>query len=124
MSEAPTAIVCDDAPGFRALMTALLEEAGLRVVGDCGTWAEAERLAPGIDAVVVDLWMPEIDIDALHRIRAACPSATIAVVTALGLEDAAARIGDVGIDLLLAKFAPPVEVAGAIAAHCRARAAC
>jgi DNA-binding NarL/FixJ family response regulator len=121
VSEAPTAIVCDDAPGFRALLTALLEEAGLRVVGDCGTWAEAERLAPGADAVVVDLWMPELDIAALARIRACAPDATLAVVTALGLEDAAARIGDVGIDLLLGKFAPPAEVAGAIATHCRGR---
>src|SRR4051794_37733673 len=116
-AEAPTAIVCDDAPGFRALMTALLEEAGLRVVGDGATWADAERLAvPGVDAVVVDLWMPEIDLDALARVRAAVPKATLAIVTALGLEDAARRVGHLGADLLLAKFAPPAEVVGAIVA--------
>jgi DNA-binding NarL/FixJ family response regulator len=123
VSEAPTAIVCDDAPGFRALMSALLGEAGLRVVGDGATWAEAERLAPGCDAVVVDLWMPEIDVAALVRVRAAAPDATLAVVTALALDDAAARIADAGVDLLLAKSTPPTEVAGAIAAHCRGRAA-
>ena len=121
--EAPTAVVCDDAPGFRALMTALLEESGLRVIGDCGTWAEAECLAPGVDVVVVDLWMPELDMAALARVRASVPDATLAVVTALSLDDAARHVADIGVDLLLAKFAPPAEVAGAIVAHCRARSA-
>lgn len=123
--EAPTAVVCDDAPGFRALMTALLEEAGLDVVGDGATWEEAERLAPGKDVVVVDLWMPELDMAALARVRASVPDATLAVVTALSLEDAARHVADIGVDLLLAKFAPPTEVAGAIVAHYRSRpAAC
>src|SRR3954454_9312909 len=102
-------------------MSALLEEAGLNVVGDAATWADAERLAPGVDAVVVDLWMPEFDIAALGRVRAAAPDATLAVVTALALNDAAQRIADVRVDLLLAKIAPPAEVAGAIATHCRGR---
>lgn len=116
-----TAVVCDDAPGFRALLTALLEEAGLRVVGDGATWAEAERLAPGADAVVVDLWMPEVDVAALIRVRAAAPAATLAVVTALPVDDAARRVADAGVDLVLAKSAPPVEIASAISAHCRGR---
>ena len=36
-----------------------------------------------------------------------------------------AVVADIGVDLLLAKFAPPTEVAGAIVAHYRSRpAAC
>jgi DNA-binding NarL/FixJ family response regulator len=65
--------------------------------------------------------MPEIDIAALGRIRAAVPDATLAVVTALGPDDAAQRVAGVAIDLLLAKSTPPVEVAAAIAAHARSR---
>jgi DNA-binding NarL/FixJ family response regulator len=111
----PTAIVCDDAPGFRALMSALLADAGLEVVGEADTWAEAERLAPGVDAILIDLWMPEIDIDALARVRASAPAAMLAVVTALAPAEATERIAAVEVDLLLQKSAPPTEIAAAIA---------
>jgi len=116
MSEGgPTAIVCDDAPGFRALMKALLSDAGLQVVGEADSWAEAERLAPGVDAILVDLWMPVVDIDALGRIRAAAPNATLAVVTALALPAAQAHIAPVDVDMLLLKSTPPTQIAAAIA---------
>jgi DNA-binding NarL/FixJ family response regulator len=111
----PTAIVCDDAPGFRALMTAMLSDAGLNVVGEAATWEETESLAPGIDAILVDLWMPEFDLEALARVRAAAPDATLAVVTALSLTDAAARIATVEVDLLLGKSSPPTQIAAAVA---------
>lgn len=116
-----TAIVCDDAPGFRTLMAALLEEAGLAVVGRGETWRDAERLAPGADAIVVDLWMPELELDALARVRSGSPRATLAVVTALGLAEARARVAGCGVDLVLAKTDPPAQVAGAIAEHVRGR---
>jgi CheY-like chemotaxis protein len=115
--DGPTAIVCDDAPGFRALMSALLTDAGLRVVAEAGTWPDAERLAPGVDAILVDLWMPEIDIDALARVRVAAPDSTLAVVTALGLDQARTLIAPVAVDILLAKTSPPTQIATAIAQH-------
>jgi DNA-binding NarL/FixJ family response regulator len=110
------AIVCDDADGFRALLSALLDEAGLDVAGAGATWADAERLAPDADVVVVDLWMPEFDRAALDRVRAAAPRSTLVVVTALGLDEARARIAGAGVDLLLSKSAPPAQTAAAIAA--------
>ena len=116
-------ILCDDAPGFRALMIALLTEAGLEVAGQGETWEDAERLAPGADVVVVDLWMPELDIPALGRVRACAPGASLVVVTALAAGAAAEHVAPVTIDLLLSKSAPPVETAAAIAAHARARSA-
>jgi CheY-like chemotaxis protein len=114
---APRAIVCDDAPGFRTLMSALLVDAGLAVVDLGETWADAERLAEHADAVVVDLWMPEFDAAALARVRAIAPAATLAVVTALPPSRAREQIGAIPVDLLLAKSAPPAEVAAAIARH-------
>jgi DNA-binding NarL/FixJ family response regulator len=111
----PTAIVCDDAPGFRALMTAMLSDAGLNVIGEAATWEETERLAPGVDAILVDLWMPEFDLEALARVRASAPGSTLAVVTALSLTDAGARIASVDVDLLLGKSSPPAQIAAAIA---------
>jgi DNA-binding NarL/FixJ family response regulator len=115
----PTAIVCDDAPGFRALMTAMLSDAGLNVVGQAATWEETERLAPGVDAILVDLWMPEFDLEALARVRASAPDATLAVVTALSLTDAAGRIASVEVDLLLGKTSPPAQIAAAVAERAR-----
>jgi DNA-binding NarL/FixJ family response regulator len=96
-------------------MSALLADAGLEVVGEADTWAEAERLAPGVDAILIDLWMPEIDIDALARVRASAPAAMLAVVTALAPAEATERIAAVEVDLLLQKSAPPTEIAAAIA---------
>lgn len=109
--------MCDDAPGFRALMTALLAEAGLEVAGQGETWDDAERLAPGADVVVVDLWMPQLDVAALARVRACSPRATLAVVTALTRAAAAEHVAAVAVDLLLSKLAPPAETAAAIVAH-------
>ena len=116
-----TAVVCDDAPGFRALLSALLEEAGLTVVARGETWEEAERLAPQARAIVVDLWMPQLDLEALGRIREASPAATLAVVTALDVDEARERVAGRGVDLVLTKTAPPSTIARAIAEHARAR---
>jgi DNA-binding NarL/FixJ family response regulator len=113
----PTGIVCDDAPGFRVLLSALLREAGVTISGVGESWEDAERMAPGCDVVVVDLWMPELEVETLGRIRTLVPRATLAVVTALDLDDAAAKVSAVAVDLLLSKSAPPTEVAARIAAH-------
>jgi DNA-binding NarL/FixJ family response regulator len=99
-------------------MSALLRERGLDVTGQGATWEDAEQLAAHAPAVVVlDLWMPRFEEQALYRIRARLPQATLAVVTALALVDAAERVAAAGIDLLLSKSWPPDEVAAAIAGH-------
>jgi DNA-binding NarL/FixJ family response regulator len=118
-----TAIVCDDAPGFRALLATLLRDEGLEVVAEGATWTEAEQLAAGVDAVVVDLWMPELDVEALARVRACAPDATLAVVTALGVEEARQRVAGVDVDMVLPKATPPRDIASAIASCARDRRA-
>lgn len=117
MSGGPRGIVCDDAPGFRILLSALLREAGVVVTGVGEDWVEAERLAPGSDFIVVDLWMPDFELEVLARIRLASPRATLAVVTSLDLDHAARLVAGVPVDLLLSKSAPPTQVAAQIAAH-------
>ena len=109
--------MCDDAPGFRVLMSALLREAGVVIDAVGESWRDAERLASGCDVVVLDLWMPEFEPEALLRVRETAPRATLAVVTALDLDDAAERVSGVSVDLLLSKSAPPTEVAEQIARH-------
>jgi DNA-binding NarL/FixJ family response regulator len=102
-------------------MTALLREAGLTVIGEGETWQDAERLAPTSHVVVLDLWMPSLDIGALQRVRAAAPDALLVVITALGPEDAAEKCEGVELDLLLSKSHAPDLVAAAIAGHAHER---
>lgn len=98
-------------------MSALLREAGVDVVGEGECWEDAERLAPGCDVIVLDLWMPTFEAAALARIRSAAPEATLAVVTALEMDDAQHRCTGVAVDLFLSKSAPPAAVAARIAGH-------
>lgn len=102
-------------------MTALLAEAGLEIAGQGETWQDAERLARDADVIVVDLWMPELDLAALERVRAHAPEATLAVVTALDAATAAEHVAGVSVDLLLSKSALPAATAAAIAAHAHGR---
>lgn len=118
----PSAVICDDAPGFLMLMQGCLAEQGIDVAGVGETWADAERLAPGRDVVVVDLWMPTFDPGALARVRATAPAAILVVLTALEPATAAERLAPVEVDLLMSKATPPDEVARQIAARARAAA--
>ena len=101
-------------------MTALLREQGIEVAHQGATWADAEALAVTVpDVIVVDLWMPTFDEDALALVRQHAPAATLAVVTALDVEDATAQVADFRVDLVLCKSRPPDEIAAVIAAHAR-----
>jgi DNA-binding NarL/FixJ family response regulator len=121
MPDGLTAIVCDDAPGYRALMRALLTEAGVRVVAEAESWAEAEPLAADADILFLDLWMPELDVAALGRMRDLAPHATLVVVTALPVNDAAQRVAGIRVDLLRAKSTPPGEIVEQAVARARSR---
>jgi DNA-binding NarL/FixJ family response regulator len=86
-------VLCDDAPGFRALMRYSLEEdAALRVVGEAadgeaGVDVVAE-LCP--DVVLLDLSMPGLEgIDAIAKMRERSPSTRIIAFSGFAAEDMA-----------------------------------
>lgn len=109
--------MCDDAPGFRLLLSAFLAEAGVDVVAEGRSWADAERLAHKAEVVVCDLWMPEFDGRALARVRRAAANATLAIVTALDPDHAQRLVDGHGVDLVLPKSLPPADLAGRIASY-------
>jgi len=79
-----TVLVVDDAPLFRAGLSAALAEAGFRVVGQAedahGAVAEAERLQP--DVVVLDVLMPgRSGLEVIDKVQAAAPAARIVLLT-------------------------------------------
>ena len=106
-------LVCEDAIGYRMLIRRWLEDAGVEVVGEAPTWPEAERLASELqpDAVVADLWMPTLDVDALTRLRDLAPNAAIVSLSGLSVEEAQRLVGETGaVDLFLSKRQPPAEI--------------
>jgi DNA-binding NarL/FixJ family response regulator len=117
-------LVCEDAIGYRMLIRRWLEDAGVEVVGEAPTWPEAERLAEELqpDAVVADLWMPTLDVDALTRLRTRAPSAAIVSLSGLSVEEAQRLVGETGaVDLFLSKRQPPAEIVDALRAFVRER---
>jgi len=119
-------LVCEDAIGYRMLISRWLEDAGVDVVGEATTWEEAETMAAELqpDAVIADLWMPTLDVDALQRLRAAVPDAALVSLSGLSADEAEKLVGSTGaIDLFLSKRQPPAEVVESLRSFVRGRLA-
>lgn len=83
-------LIVDDAMFMRKMLSAIVEKAGYRVVGEAGNGIEAveeyQRLMP--DLVTLDITMP--DMDGLEATKAICkihPAAKIIMVSAMGHRD-------------------------------------
>jgi DNA-binding response OmpR family regulator len=116
----PRVLLCDDAPGFRVFAQTILQEAGLVVAAEAESWAEAEQLAAAepYDAVLLDLWLPVFDLAAVVRVRSACPSAVLAVISSLAVDEVARLVDGVeGIDLVLSKRDSPDAIVAALQAR-------
>lgn len=78
-------LIADDHPVVReGLRSVLSDEEDLTVVGDCGTGAEAVRLASALrpDVVLMDLRMPDLDgVRATERIVAGGTAAVLVLTT-------------------------------------------
>ena len=117
-------LVCEDAIGYRMLIRRWLEDADIDVVGEAPTWEEAERLAKELqpDAVVADLWMPTLEIEALTNLRVHAPEAAIVSLSGLSVEEARKLVGETGVvDLFLSKRQPPDEIVDALRDFVRER---
>ena len=77
-------LVIDPSLPVRARLVARLRDAGLHVVGEGGSGAEAVRLASahGPDAVILDVRLPDQrGLDALGRLKALAPAPAVLVLT-------------------------------------------
>ena len=82
-----TVLVCDDAAFMRSLLSDLLAQAGLEVVGEAQTGVEAvdkfRQLKP--DLVTMDILMPDMGgIDAVREIMRIEPGARVLMCSAMG----------------------------------------
>jgi response regulator NasT len=122
----PRTVICDDAFGYRVLTRRWLEDADFDVVGEAGSWEEAETVAAEHqpELVVADLWMPTFEPEALQRLRAAASGAALVSLSGLSVEAAQEAAGDTGaIDLFLSKAQPPAEMVDELKAFLADRAA-
>jgi len=95
-------------------MATALHDAGLEALTPVGSWAEAIDVAgtEKPDAVVVDLWMPTYDADALVRLSSAAPESLLFVVSVLPIDEAERLIdGVVRPAAIFSKPVPPQEIA-------------
>jgi len=79
-------LIVDDQPVFRRQLRRLLTFAGLKVVGEAGTIAEAETelQAQKPDLVVVDLILPGVDgIEGVARLKALAPDLRVILVSVI-----------------------------------------
>jgi DNA-binding NarL/FixJ family response regulator len=120
MSPAPRVLICDDAAGFRLLTRTVLADAGFDVVGAAEDWEEAVAMATEFqpDAIVLDLWLPTFDREQVERVRGACRSALLAVVSSLATTEAARMVEGIdGIGAVISKRDPPDAIVSALRAR-------
>jgi DNA-binding NarL/FixJ family response regulator len=88
------------------MLRVTLEDAGMDVVGEAASWDEAiaQVAEHHPEVLLVDLWLPTRDDEALRRLRDAAPDAQFVALTGLSVEEATEAIGHLGIaDLILSK---------------------
>ncbi len=104
-----SALIVDDDPGVRQSLRLCLESDRVRVLGVGSTSAALAALSHGwFDVVFLDLWLgKESGMDAIARIRAVQPHASIIVITAFASFESAVKAMRLGaVDYLPKPFTP------------------
>lgn len=102
-------LLCEDAPGYRMMLRVTLRDAGAEVVGEAESWETAISLATELqpEVMLVDLWLPTRNDEALTALRAAAPDAHFVALSGLSPAEATELIGELGVaDLILSKRQP------------------
>lgn len=113
-------IVADDHPIVRSGIAGLLRDAaGIEVVGEAGTGAEAVRLAleQRPDVVLMDLRMPVMGgVEAAEAISAAAPEVRVLILTTYETDDDILGAIAAGASGYLLKAAPEEEIVAGVRA--------
>jgi DNA-binding NarL/FixJ family response regulator len=78
-------LIVDDQPTFRRQLRALLQVAGLQVVGEAGDIPAAEKIirATPLDLAIVDVMLPGINgVEGAARLKAIAPNVRVILVSA------------------------------------------
>ena len=110
-------LLVEDSEGARITLAAMFTDEGHEVI-DAESLADARaRLAPGLDAVLLDLTLPDgTGTDLVSDVRRASPAAVIV------LHSGADSVGATsGVDLVVGKDSPFAELLGRLEAAVAAR---
>lgn len=121
----PCALIVDDSAGMRRYLQAILSSAGFDCI-EAGDGAEAFNvvLAGGVDLVVTDLDMPEMDgFGLLAAIRLLAPRARPPVIVVSGLLDETLAERRPELRTAVSLLAKPVQPADLLRAVARAAGA-
>ena len=78
-------LIVDDQPAFRRVLSQLLSQAGLEVIGEAGDISEAEALVRTNppDLAVVDVMLPDVNgLEGTPRLKALAPDLRVILVSA------------------------------------------
>ena len=107
-------ILVDDHELFRRGLRELLEEQGLRVIGEAGDGEDALRLASHAqpDVVVMDLHLPRMSgVEAARKLAVAAPAVKVLMLTISGDEQSVTEAIEAGAQGYLLKDATIDEIA-------------
>ncbi|MDX1649273.1 MAG: response regulator, partial [Myxococcota bacterium] len=113
LGAAATVLVVDDEDAVREVAQVFLERAGFRVVAASGGREAVARLAedPSIDAVVLDLAMPDLSgPETLRLLREARPGIPVVIASGYGRDLAAERLGEAGVAFVAKPYEPEALV--------------
>lgn len=100
-------LLVEDTESVRRFLADLLDVDGFEIVGVAGSGAEALDLLHGnlgLDVVVIDFKMPDMDgIETARRARAARPELPIVMYTAYESAELEVAARDVGVDVVVGK---------------------
>jgi DNA-binding NarL/FixJ family response regulator len=113
-------LLCDDAPGFRALLRyALEDDPDVVVVGEAGDGEAGLRAIADLrpDIVLLDIAMPRLQgLDAITAMRARSPATRIVALSGFTAEEMAARALGCGAHAYVEKGTGVVAIRDAIRA--------
>ena len=121
-TRAPRVLLVDDHPGMRRVLRGVLEDAGMRVVGEAvdGLEGVAQTEAVRPDVVLMDWRMPRLNgVQATARIRSQLPEIQVVVFSSAEGAGMGVIARQAGASAFVAKGASAVQICAAVLAAWR-----
>jgi DNA-binding NarL/FixJ family response regulator len=112
-------LLVDDSPAMRRILRALLEDAGIEVVGEAADGVEGIDLAAALrpDVVLMDWRMPRLDgVQATARIRQQLPEVQVVMFSSLEGAGIGLAAREAGASAFVGKGASPDQLRAAVLA--------